>query len=106
MLYRISLQPANLNPAGLIKRLERGLAWAKTTVRILYPFAAGILLLCLPWMGIWENNYLLYQYPQLQPVVTNSYFKGAVLGLGISDLLIGIQDVRNIRKIFRSHLAR
>jgi hypothetical protein len=53
----------------------------------------GIFLLTLPWHSAWDNNYLLYVYPQIRPVVANSFFKGAVLGLGFVNILIGIQEI-------------
>jgi hypothetical protein len=58
----------------------------------------GIALLMLPWISAWDSNYLLYVYPQIRPIVTNSFFKGAVLGLGIVNILIGIQEFVRFRK--------
>ena len=64
----------------------------------------GIALLILPWISAWEHNYLLYIYPQIQPVVANSFFKGAVLGLGIVNILIGIQEIVRFRKAGKGYL--
>jgi hypothetical protein len=58
----------------------------------------GIALLMLPWISAWDSNYLLYVYPQIRPIVANSFFKGAVLGLGIVNILIGIQEIVRFRK--------
>jgi hypothetical protein len=58
----------------------------------------GIFLLRLPWYSEWDNNYLLYIYPQIRPIVTNPFFKGAVLGLGFVNILIGIQEIVRFRK--------
>jgi len=74
------------------------MAWIGHIIYILYSLEVGIFLLFLPWQGIWENNYLLYLYPRIRPVVANSYFKGAVLGLGIVNIMIGIQEIANLRK--------
>jgi hypothetical protein len=60
---------------------------------IIYCLAAGIILMFLPWQGIWENNYLLYLHPEYRPILANPYFKGAVMGLGILNILIGIQRI-------------
>jgi hypothetical protein len=68
--------------------------------KILYIFFSlgfGVLLLSLPWQHFWDNNYLLYHYPQIRPLVSDSYFKGAVLGLGIADILIGIYEIAHFR---------
>jgi hypothetical protein len=81
------------------------MAWIGHIIYILYSLEVGIFLLFLPWQDIWDNNYLLYQYPQIRPVVVNSYFKGAVLGLGIVNIMIGIQEIAHLRKnsSFRIH---
>ena len=73
---------------------------------ILYSLEVGVFLLFLPWLGLWENNYLLYLYPKVGPVVANPYFKGAVLGLGIVNILIGIQEIAYFRKGGRRYLSR
>jgi hypothetical protein len=94
MLHRISPPlPASLTPQGGGKH-ARYIDW----IYILYSLWVGILLLFLPWLNIWDNNYLLHLYPQIRPVVTNPFFKGFVLGLGIVNILIGINDVQNIAR--------
>ena len=65
---------------------------------IFYSLEVGIALLVLPWLNIWDNNLVLYLCPQLAPVVTNPFFKGAVLGLGIDSILVGIYEVAHIKK--------
>ncbi len=83
-------------------RLHPGLAWFWQILYILYCLEVGVFLLFLPWMNIWDNNYFLYLYPKLRPVVANSYLRGAVLGLGVINLLIGIQEIVHFRKGSRS----
>ena len=62
-------------------------------VYILYSIEAGIFLILLPWMNLWDTNILTYLYPQFLPVITNPFFKGAVLGLGIANIIIGAFNV-------------
>jgi hypothetical protein len=69
---------------------------------ILFSLGFGIFLLCLPWQYFWENNYLLHLYPQIRPLVSDSYFKGAVLGLGIADILIGIYEIAHFNQAPKS----
>ena len=71
----------------------RLLAGALRAIYILYSVGIGIALLMLPGSGVWENNYILYLYPQIRPLIANPFFKGAVLGLGIANILIGINEV-------------
>jgi hypothetical protein len=73
---------------------------------ILYSLEVGIALLWLPWQSIWETNYVLYLYPQIRPIITNPFFKGAILGLGIDNILIGIREVVHIRSYSRGYFSR
>ena len=65
---------------------------------ILYSLEVGIALLVLPWLNIWDNNLVLYLCPRIAPVVTNPFFKGAVLGLGIDSILVGIYEAAHFKK--------
>ena len=87
-------------------RFRAGVPWIWHIIYILYSLEVGILLLFLPWSAIWENNYLLYLYPKLRPVVSNPFLKGAVLGLGIVNILIGIQEIAQFRKNARGYFSR
>jgi hypothetical protein len=60
---------------------------------IIFSIEAGLFLIWLPWQRIWENNYILYLYPQIRPLITNPFFKGAILGLGIDNILMGILQI-------------
>ena len=42
-------------------------SWILKILYIIYSLQVGIFLLCLPWFHFWENNHLLYAYPQLRP---------------------------------------
>ena len=64
---------------------------------IVYSLEVGIALLWLPWKVIWENNLILYLFPQIAPVVTSPFFKGAILGLGIDNILIGIYETIRLK---------
>ncbi len=75
-------------------------------IYILYSLEVGAVLLFLPWQPIWENNYILFLYPGLRPIVTNSFLKGAVLGLGIVNLLIGIQEIGLFGKNAKRYFSR
>jgi len=78
------------------------LGWFWHILYILYSLEVGGFLLIFPWMRIWENNYLLYLYPGFRPIVANSFLKGGVLGLGIVNILIGIQEIAHFRKNYFS----
>jgi hypothetical protein len=106
MLPRIESQFDKMSPECGGQPSSRILSCILSFVYILYSLEAGIFLVCLPWLRFWENNYVLYLYPQLRPIVANPFFKGAVLGLGIGNLLIGIQEIVHFRKISKGIFSR
>ena len=101
MLHRtIPPLPADINPQGGGKISARIADWLQKSLHFLYillSLGLGMWLLRLPWMWAWENNYLLYLYPQFRPLVSNPFFKGFVLGLGIVNILIGIYEVAHFK---------
>ncbi len=87
-------------------RLHGRMTWFWHALYIVYSLEVGVFLLFLPWLGIWDNNYLIYRFPVIRPVVANPFLKGAVLGLGIVNILIGIQEVVQFRKSCKSYFPK
>ena len=90
-LHNVRPQPANIETVG--EPHPSTMKWISKSLYALYALIFGIPLLYLPWSNSWENNYLLFLCPQIQPVISNPFFKGAVLGLGIANILIGVREV-------------
>ena len=57
---------------------------------VVLAFEMGALLLYLPWSIYWETNYFLSHYPWLMHVVLHPFFRGAVSGIGVLDILLAI----------------
>jgi len=57
-------------------------------VLVLLCFELGVILVLIPWSPVWERNFFLDRYPQLIPVLLNSYLRGAISGLGLLDIWI------------------
>lgn len=102
----IQSQPGNTTPGDKTGRSLQPLARLLKIIYILYSVEAGIFLLWLPWMSIWDSNYLTYLYPRILPVITNPFFKGAVLGLGILNLMIGIHEFVHFKKFSKGPFYR
>ena len=74
----------------------------------------GIYLILSPWtdlFGSWENNYLLYLaseragFSALQTLVASTWFRGAITGLGVLNLLIAFWEAAHFREsveVFKS----
>lgn len=73
-------------------RIVQLLHKALTIAYIVLTLEFGIVLVSLPWKDFWDRNYLLHLYPQFTPLIANPFFKGFVVGLGIINILIGIQE--------------
>ena len=54
----------------------------------------GFALILLPWSDIWEMNIFLFQYPALGFLVKNAFFRGAISGLGVMNVLLALQSFR------------
>jgi hypothetical protein len=53
----------------------------------------GLFLTLVPWSGIWERNYFLEVYPVLRPVLLASVVRGAVAGLGVANIYVGLNEI-------------
>lgn len=58
----------------------------------------------LPWSQFWERNYFAQNWPFLAPLITNSFFRGGVTGLGFVNLLAGVADLAPIFTSRADHL--
>ena len=55
---------------------------------MLIVFEVGAVLLFVPWLGLWDTNYFLSQYPLLRPYLLNPSLRGAITGLGALDIIV------------------
>jgi hypothetical protein len=62
---------------------------------VFYCFEVGIFLIVAPWWlpQIWDQNYFLVVSPHLKAIFQNGFFRGAVTGLGILNLFLGISEI-------------
>lgn len=77
---------------------------------ILICFEIGILLVILPWVPSpsWSENYLLVlaadkaHWPWLALAMKSGYARGAVTGLGVLNILLGVWEIANFKKTARA----
>ena len=73
-------------------------------------FEIGGLLVILPWVASpsWNENYLLVlaaeraHWPWLAVAMKSGYARGAVSGLGVLNILLGIWEIINFKKTARA----
>jgi hypothetical protein len=58
-----------------------------------YFLEAGLLLVVLPWTVFWDRNYLFDLVPVIRPWILSSYARGAVSGLGLLNIALGLAEV-------------
>jgi len=58
----------------------------------------GIFLILVPWSAIWERNYFLEAYPSLRAILLAPALRGAVAGLGLANIYMGLSEVLNRRR--------
>ncbi|HVG19612.1 MAG TPA: hypothetical protein VNI02_11205 [Blastocatellia bacterium] len=77
---------------------------------ILICFEIGVLLIILPWVPnpSWGENYLLViaadnlRWPSLAMAIKSGYVRGAVTGLGVLNILLGVWEIINFKKTARA----
>ena len=77
---------------------------------ILICFEIGFLLVILPWIPWppWNENYLLVlaadkmNWPWLALAMKSGYVRGAVTGLGLLNILLGVWEIINFNKTARA----
>jgi hypothetical protein len=61
----------------------------------------GMFLLMFPWTGYWEHNYFSSVLPEWRRHWMNLYFRGAVSGLGVANLLLALGEIFRLRRFAR-----
>jgi hypothetical protein len=61
-------------------------------------FEVGAFLLVFPWTAQWETNSLAGYLPWLRAVWDNSYFRGALSGLGLLNIYISLAEISRLRR--------
>jgi hypothetical protein len=60
---------------------------------ILFCFEIGLFLVFVPWSQLWEHNVLLIYSLHLRGLLLNNFVRGAVSGLGVIDLGLGLSEL-------------
>jgi hypothetical protein len=52
----------------------------------------GAFLVAVPWMTLWDANYLLHPHPAVRTLLLSAFTRGAVSGLGLVNILLALHD--------------
>jgi hypothetical protein len=53
----------------------------------------GFALVIVPWSAFWDRNYFAQAVPQVHALITNNFVRGAVSGLGLVNIVVGISEL-------------
>jgi hypothetical protein len=62
-------------------------------VFVLFFFEVGFVLIVIPWLAFWDRNYFAQLVPPLHALITNNFVRGAVSGLGIINVVVGLGEL-------------
>jgi len=68
----------------------------KRLVLVVFFFEVGVVLIFIPWSTFWDRNYFAQLVPTLQTAITNNFFRGAVSGLGVVNVVAGLVELVSI----------
>jgi hypothetical protein len=65
----------------------------------------GLFLVALPWSSAWDQNLVAGYFSWLRPVFLSYYLRGAVSGLGLINLWMGILQARQLARLWNHTTA-
>lgn len=75
--------------------------WIQTLAIILFVivcFEVGLFLLAFPWTQQWDTSSLTSLLPWLRPYWSNSFFRGALSGVGVLNIYISMGELARLRR--------
>ena len=67
-------------------------------IYILFCLEMGAFLFVLPWIPLWGKNFFVSQYPWVSTIALNYFVRGAVSGIGLADIWLGIYETWRLRR--------
>jgi len=68
----------------------------KRLILVAFFLEVGFLLIVLPWSAFWERNYFAQTVPFVQDVITNNFVRGAISGLGLVNVCVGLVELVSV----------
>lgn len=79
----------------------RQASWLEKTAAVVFVvlcFELGVFLLVFPWLDWWKVNWFSGLSPEWGQIWDSAYFRGAVSGLGLVDIVISFGEVIRLRR--------
>jgi hypothetical protein len=65
----------------------------KRLLLVAFFFEIGFVLIVIPWSAFWDRNYFAQVAPALGTLMRNHFFRGAVSGIGLINVLAGLAEL-------------
>jgi hypothetical protein len=65
----------------------------KRLLLIAFFLEAGFALIVVPWSAFWDRNYFAQSLPVVRDIITNNFVRGAVSGLGVINIAVGVREL-------------
>ena len=59
-------------------------------------FEVGIVLVVVPWVPYWQQNFFIDSRPYIEDILTNNFVRGAISGLGLVNLFAGLAEIASV----------
>ena len=64
-------------------------------VYVLFCMLVGMILITMPWKGGWFDSGLIARWPGVQAALQHGFVRGAISGLGLIDIWMGVMEAVN-----------
>jgi hypothetical protein len=63
---------------------------------VLMALETGFFLIIVPWSPAWDHNLVMTYFASLRPLLESDYARGAVSGLGLVNLWVGLAEATKL----------
>ncbi len=70
----------------------------KLVIFVMFSMWLGMILAVMPWLPVWADNNLINRLPHLRQFISYNFVRGAVSGLGLIDIWVGIWEAVHYRE--------
>jgi hypothetical protein len=100
-LASVQIADSEAEAAGQRRNPSLWMSRLSLLLSVTFSIELGLLLAVIPWLRVWTDNHLLLEHPMMRQVFENCFFRGAVTGLGLIDVWLGIWEAVHYREAKR-----
>lgn len=75
---------------------EALISFTRRLIVAIYLVEAGLWLVLVPWLPLWDHNYFGAVLPRLGVFMRNDFVRGGVSGVGLITAFAGLRDVTSV----------